>query len=63
MSAPAHVVWFILSVLFPPLVTLWILCAICGGSSKRKTQTELMREQNELLRELKQQNMYRNYRD
>jgi hypothetical protein len=64
MGAFGHIICFILTLITGGLfIPLWILLALCGGSSKRKTQTDLLREQNQLLKDLKQQNMYKGYRD
>lgn len=56
MTAAAHIVWFILSVLFPPLIILWIISALCCGSSKRNKMIDLQKENNELLRKLNERN-------
>ena len=64
MSGPAHFVWFILTLMTGLIaLPLWIICALCCGSSKRNKMQKLQEENNQLLKKIQQQNMYRGYRD
>lgn len=68
MSGLAHFAHFVMSILTGFLwVPIWIVCALCCGSSKRNKMQKLQETNNELLAKLveqqKQQNMYKNYRD
>lgn len=64
MSGLTHLVHFIITIFFWPWLLVWVLCAACSsGKPAQKTTNALLKEQNQLLRDLKQQNMYKNYRD
>lgn len=67
MGAFGHISFLILTIIFPPMIVLWVVCALCGGSSKRKKALDLQKQNNELLAKLveqqKQQNIWRGYRE
>lgn len=64
MSGLSHLVHFVITIFFWPWLIVWVLCAACSSSKPaQKTTNALLREQNQLLKDLKQKNMYKNYRD
>lgn len=53
MSGGAHFVHFILTLLSGFIwLPLWIICAICCGSGRKKREMDMKKEELELLREL-----------
>jgi len=64
MSGGAHFAWFILTLLTGFLaLPLWIICALCCGSSQKKRDREMMRRNTEALEKLAKIDMYKGYRD
>jgi len=64
MGPGSHVVHAIITLFWFPWAIVWIICAACSsGKPAQRTTNALLKEQNQLLRELKQQNIYKNYRD
>lgn len=64
MSGGAHFAWFILTLLTGLLaLPLWIICALCCGSSQKKRDREMMRRNTEALEKLAKIDMYNGYRD
>lgn len=64
MSGGAHFAWFILTLLTGLLaLPLWIICALCYGSSQKKRDREMMRRNTEALEEMNRVNKWRGYRD
>jgi TctA family transporter len=53
MSAGAHIFHFILTLITGGFwLPLWIICALCSGSSHKKSMKQLQIENNQLLRKL-----------
>jgi hypothetical protein len=53
MSGLAHFIHFVLTMLTGALwLPIWIICALCCGSSRRKRDDKRKDEQIELLRQL-----------
>lgn len=53
MSGMAHFVHFILTLLSGFIwLPIWIICAICCGSGRKKREMDMKREEIELLREI-----------
>lgn len=64
MSGSAHFVWFILTILTGFIaLPLWIICAICCGSSRKKKDRELMERQVKALEEMNRRDMWSRYRE
>lgn len=64
MSGGAHFAWFILTLLTGFLaLPLWIICALCCGSSQKKRDRDMMRRNTEALEEMNRVNKWRGYRD
>jgi len=62
MGAGGHIIFLILTILFPPTIILWILCALCGSGNKRKKSLTLQEENNRLLKIIAEQNKRKGYR-
>lgn len=53
MSGTSHFIHFILTLLTGAIwLPIWIICAICCGSGRKKREEAMKREELELLREL-----------
>ena len=52
MSGLSHVVFLILTIIFPPFALLWIICAASAGKSKRKQDLRMREEELQLLRKI-----------
>ena len=53
MSGMAHFIHFILTMLTGFIwLPIWIICAICCGSGRKKREMKMKEEELELLREL-----------
>ena len=53
MSGIAHFVHFVLTLLTGFVwLPIWIICAICIGSGRKKREMDMNKEQLELLRQL-----------
>lgn len=64
MSGIAHIIHFILTILTGGFwLPIWILCALCSGSSKRNKMQKLQEENNKLLSEIARQDKWKGYRD
>lgn len=64
MGALGHFIWFILTILTGFLaLPLWIICAICMGSSQKKKDRALLLRQTEALEEMNRVNKWKGYRD
>jgi len=56
MSGLSHVVFLILTIIFPPFALLWIICAVSAGNSKKRQDRKLMERQTVALEELARAN-------
>lgn len=57
MSGLAHLIHFILTLLTGAIwLPIWIICAICCGSGRKKREMDMKKEQLELLRQLVKEN-------
>ena len=57
MSGMAHFTHFILTLLTGLIwLPIWIICAICIGSGRKKREMDMKKEELELLRELVRKN-------
>lgn len=64
MSGGAHFAWFILTLLTGFLaLPLWIICALCCGSSQKKRDRDMMRRNTEALEEMNRVNKWRRHHD
>lgn len=52
MSGLSHCVFLILTIIFPPFVLLWVLCAISAGNSRKRKEDKRREEELHLLRQL-----------
>lgn len=52
MSGLSHCVFLILTILFPPFILLWVICAVSAGNQRKKADRRMREEELELLREL-----------
>jgi len=52
MSGFAHVIHLILTICFFPWIVVWIIYALCAGSSNRKKSERKKDEEISLLKEL-----------
>ena len=52
MSGLSHVVFLILTIIFPPFALLWIICAVSAGNKRRREEAAMKKEQLELLRQI-----------
>lgn len=52
MSGLSHVVFLILTILFPPFALLWIICAVSAGNQRKKADQRMREEELQLLREI-----------
>lgn len=53
MSGLAHFLHFVMTLLTGFIwLPIWIICAICCGSSQKKREMDMKKEELELLREL-----------
>ena len=50
MSGLSHVVFLILTILFPPFALLWIICAVSASGGRRKREDKRKEEELQLLR-------------
>lgn len=50
MSGLSHCVFLILTIIFPPFVLLWVLCAISAGNSRKRKEDKRREEELQLLR-------------
>lgn len=52
MSGLSHVVFLILTLIFPPFALLWIICAVSAGNGRKKREMDMKREELQLLRKI-----------
>jgi len=52
VSGLSHVVFLILTILFPPFALLWIICAVSAGNQRKKADQRMREEELQLLREI-----------
>ena len=52
MSGFSHVVFLILTVIFPPFVLLWVCCAVSAGNSRKRKEDKRKDEELQLLRKI-----------
>lgn len=64
MSAGAHIIWFILTLLTGFIaLPFWIICAICTGSSRRKEERRMQERQLAALEELARVGQWKGWND
>ncbi len=63
MSGLSHVVFLILTIIFPPFALLWIICAVSAGNQRKKADRRMQERQTAALEELARVNKYRGWRD
>lgn len=63
MSGLSHVVFLILTIIFPPFVILWIICAVSAGNSRKKADRKLQERQLAALEELARVNKWKGWND
>lgn len=52
MSGLSHVVFLILTIIFPPFALLWIICAVSAGNQRKRKDREMQARQTAALEEL-----------
>lgn len=55
MSGLSHVVFLILTIIFPPFALLWIICAVSAGNQRKRLEDRRKDEELALLKELVKQ--------
>lgn len=63
MSGFAHVVFLIMTIIFPPILLIWILCACSASGARKKKDRELMERQTKALEEMARIEKWRGWRD
>lgn len=64
MSGTAHFIHFVLTMLTGLIwAPIWLICALCSGSSQKKRDRDMMRRNTEALEEMNRVNKWRGYRD
>lgn len=63
MSGLSHVVFLILTIIFPPFALMWIICAVSAGNSKKRQDRKLMERQTAALEELARVGKWKGWND
>jgi len=63
MSGLSHVVFLILTIIFPPFALLWIICAVSAGNSRKKRDRQLQERQLAILEEMNRVNKFKGWMD
>ena len=63
MNGFAHVVFLIMTIIFPPIILIWILCACSASGARKKKDRELMERLTKALEEMARIEKWRGWRD
>lgn len=55
MSGLSHCVFLILTLIFPPFVLLWVVCAVSEGNRRKRKEARSREEELALLRDIANQ--------